>query len=68
MSLTDYCRTLGWSATDLARYAGINEKTARKALAGETVSHRVAQDIAKAISYYYGTRVQVGEIEGLKVG
>ncbi len=67
MTLSDYCKHLGWSAADLARNAAINEKTARKALNGESVSHKVAQDIAKAISYYMGTRVQVGEIEGLNV-
>lgn len=65
MTLKDYLTQLGWTATDLSRYANINVRTARKAVVGETISNKVAQAIARAISEAMGKLIHVGDIEGL---
>ncbi len=67
MTLKEYLAQLGWTATDLSRYANINVRTARKAVVGETVSNKVAQAIARAISDAMGKLIHVGDIEGLKL-
>ncbi len=65
MTLPDYFTYLGWTTVDLARYAGINQATARKAYYGQTVTARVARQIATAISTALGRQVNVGDIIGL---
>ena len=68
MDLREYCRQLGWDAAELSRQAGINPKTARRAMLGEVISSRVAREIAKALSAALGRTINVGDIEGLRVG
>ncbi len=68
MDLREYCKQLGWDATELSRQAGINTKTARRAMLGEVVSSRVAREIAKALSTALGRTINVGDLEGLRVG
>jgi hypothetical protein len=65
MSLNDLCKQLGWNAAELARQAGIDWRTASKALAGENISARAARDIAEALSAALGKRLNVGDIVGL---
>jgi plasmid maintenance system antidote protein VapI len=60
-------KRLGWNASDLARQANINEKTARKAIAQEPVSAATAQKIAVALTYHIQERILPGEIEGLVI-
>ncbi len=67
MTLKDYLTRLGWTATDLSRYANINVRTARKAVTGEIISNRVAQAIARAISEAMGKLIHVGDIEELHI-
>lgn len=67
MTLEHHCRNLGWDAAELARRAGINARTARKALEGEAISARVARDIAAALSAALGRTITVGSIDGLNV-
>jgi hypothetical protein len=68
MDLQGYCKQLGWDAAELSRQAGINPKTARRAMFGEVISSRVAREIAKALSAALGRTINVGDIDGLKVG
>lgn len=68
MTLEQYRRSFGWSVSALARAAGIDNNTARKALAGrEKISPATAQSIAQAISHASGRTVLVTDIEGLNV-
>ncbi len=67
MNLQGYCRRLGWDVAELSRQARINYATARKALNGEAINARPARDIAQALSNALGARINVGDIEGLKV-
>lgn len=65
MTLSEYCEQLGWNAPELSRQAGIDYKTARKALDGEKIGAKQARDIAQALSAAFGKRINVGDIEGL---
>ena len=67
MSLKEYCDQLGWPVAELARQAGIDWRTADKALKGEGISARAARDIAEALSGAIGKQINVGEIQGLKI-
>ena len=67
MTLSQHCRNLGWDAAELARRAGINARTARKALDGDPVTARVARAIAQALTEALGRIVTVGNIDGLNV-
>lgn len=66
-SLAEYMRLLGWNQSKLCQKAGINSRTAKKAMEGEEIMPGVAENIAIAISYALGERVLPGEIEGLKI-
>lgn len=65
MTLEQYCNELGWNASDLSRQAGINWRTARKALDGEVIAAVQARQIAQALSTAYGRTIRVGDIQGL---
>lgn len=66
-TLYEWMEYLGWSQQDLAREAGINPATAGKAVNGESVSPRVAREIAAAISRASGTSVHPGDLKGLVI-
>lgn len=66
-TLNEYCRRLGWNPTELSRQAGIDYKTARKAIDGEAIRPGPARAIANALSQALGQRVNVGDINGLRV-
>ncbi len=70
MNLQEHLDHLGWTVADLSRRANITPATAHRAVRGEQVTARVAQSIAAAISEARGpaARVNVGDIDGLKVG
>lgn len=68
MTLQEYLRYLGWNISTLARQAGINDRTASKAVNGQSISPRAAQAIASALSDALGRTVYVGDIHDLKVG
>lgn len=65
MTLQQYCDYLGWSGLELARQAGINPRTARKALANGPIRHGAAGKIAKALSASMKQEIKPGDIEGL---
>ncbi|MBV8801898.1 MAG: XRE family transcriptional regulator [Gammaproteobacteria bacterium] len=67
MKLEDYLNKLSWSQTDLARNADIAVITATHALEGKTVKRFVATKIASALSEALGRKVEVSEIDGLKI-
>jgi transcriptional regulator with XRE-family HTH domain len=66
-TLAEYMRYLGWSMNDLARNAHINERTAARALHGETIRPRVAQRIAGALSEALDIKIMPGDIQGLEI-
>lgn len=66
MTLQDYVKQLGWNASQLAREAKIDVRTARRALAGEIILSENAQAIAGAISAALGRQILVGDIEELR--
>jgi len=67
MTLEDYTRSLGWSISELARQAGMDFNTAKKALDGDSISARTANKIATALTKAMGQRVLVSDIQGLNV-
>jgi len=68
MTLEEYRRMYGWSVSALAREAGLDNNTARKALAGKAkITPTTAQSIARAISRAAGRTILVTDIEGLNV-
>lgn len=52
---------------EMARQAGINFNTLKRAMDGESVSGRTAKALAEAISRELGTTVHFQDIKGLKV-
>lgn len=66
-TLGEYCSELGWDISELARKAGINWRTAQRALDGDVVNIRSARDIARAISEAKGETINVPDIRGLMI-
>ena len=66
-TLEEYRIECGFSQSELARRAGIDFNTLRRALEGETVSATTARKIARAISQELGREVRYNDISGLKV-
>lgn len=67
MTVSGYCQLLGWNTPTLARQAGIDYKTAQKAMEGKTISSRAATSIAEAFSEATGRKIYAGDIEGLNI-
>jgi transcriptional regulator with XRE-family HTH domain len=67
MTLEEYRRALGWSISELARRAGVDFNTAKKALSGGQISVKSAGSIANALSEAMGKRIFVTDIAGLNV-
>lgn len=67
MTLEDYRRQIGWSRGEMARQAGIDYNTLKRAIDGVSIAPRTAQGLAQAISRALGRTVLVGEINGLNV-
>jgi hypothetical protein len=65
MTLLDYCKYLGWSGLEFSRRAGINPRTARKALAQKPVAGHVATKIAETLSAALEKQIRPGDIDGL---
>ena len=67
MTLKEYREILKWSIPELARRAGLDVQTARRAEDGEPIQGRTAQSIAEALSKGMGRDIQVKDIDGLNV-
>lgn len=67
MTLEDFRKECGWSQSELARQAGIDFNTLKRAINGEGISGRTATAIAEALSRGLGRKVRFQEISGLKV-
>ena len=67
MTLREFREILKWSIPELARRAGLDVQTARRAEDGEPIQGRTAQSIAEAWSRGMGRDIQVKDIDGLNV-
>ncbi len=67
MTLREFREILKWSIPELARRAGLDVQTARRAEDGEPIQGRTAQSIAEALSRGMGRDIQVKDIDGLNV-
>jgi transcriptional regulator with XRE-family HTH domain len=67
MTLEDFRKECGWSQSELARQAGIDFNTLKRAINGESISGRTATAIAEALSKGLGRKVRFQEISGLNV-
>jgi lambda repressor-like predicted transcriptional regulator len=67
MTLEEYRRRIGWSIAELARHAGIDYNTAKKALDSKPITPKTARSIAEALSQELGTPVQIADITSLNV-
>jgi transcriptional regulator with XRE-family HTH domain len=67
MTLREYRESLGWSQAELARRAGLDVQTARRAEEGEQIQGRTAISIAQALSDALGRTINIKDIDGLNV-
>lgn len=67
MTLEQYRIQCLWSQAELARKAGIDVNTARKALTGGSISPNTANKLAAAISRELGQTIKPQDIEGLNI-
>lgn len=67
MTLDDYRIECDWSRKEMARQAGMDYITLNKAITGESISHRTAEKLARAINKKLGSSIQWQQIEGLNV-
>lgn len=67
MTLIEYREQLVWSVSELARKAGVDDQTVRKAENGGRITTRVARQLAAALSEGFGRTIKVQDIEGLDV-
>lgn len=67
MTLEQYRKECGWSLSELARQAGIDYNTARRAESGESISGRTAVALAQALSKGLSRTVHYQNIKGLNV-
>jgi transcriptional regulator with XRE-family HTH domain len=67
MTLREYRESLGWSQAELARRAGLDVQSARRAEDGEQIQGRTANAIAQALSAALGRTIQIRDIDGLNV-
>lgn len=66
-SLVTLCKDLGWTATILAKEAGIAPPTANNALKGLNVKPVSAKKIADALSKAYDAPIRIRDLADLHV-
>lgn len=67
MTLEEYRRECGWSQSELARQAGLDFNTLKRAMNGESITGRTATALAEALSRGTGRKVRWQDIDGLNV-
>jgi transcriptional regulator with XRE-family HTH domain len=67
MTLEEYRIECGWSLNEMARKAGVDFNTLKRALDGERISPNTANKLAKAISKELGQNIRAHQINGLNV-
>jgi len=67
MNLDGYRIECDWSKSEMAREAKLDYVTLNRALTGESITHRSAEKLARAISRRLGRSVAWQQIEGLNV-
>ena len=67
MTIEDYRIQLGWSLAELARRAGIDVSTLRRAMEGQQIYKHTAGAIATALSAGLGYKISYSDLDGLNV-
>ncbi len=67
MTIEDYRIELGWSMAELARRAGIDVSTLRRAIEGQQIYKHTAGAIASALSQGLGRKITYQDLDGLNV-
>lgn len=67
MTLEEYRIQCGWSINEMARKAGMDYTTLKKALTGERISANTANKLARAISKELNITLRANQIEGLNI-
>ncbi len=67
MTVKDYRIALGWSISELARRAGMTQKTLRRVENGQPVYDYTVGAVAKALSEGLGRTITVKDLEGVNI-
>lgn len=65
MTLEEYRQQFAWSVSEMARKAGLDHGTMKRALDGENVSAKTARALANMLSRETGQTVLWNDIQGL---
>lgn len=66
MTIEDYRIQLGWSLAELARRAGIDVNTLKRAINGVPVYKRIVGAIASALSQGLGYTITYKDLDGVQ--
>jgi transcriptional regulator with XRE-family HTH domain len=67
MTIEDYRIRLGWPLAELARRAGIDVNTLRRAMSGQPIFKHTAGAIASALSQGLGYEITYKDLDGINV-
>ncbi len=67
MTVKDHRLALGWSISELARRAGMTNKTLRRIENGDPVYDYSVGAVAKALSEGLGKTITINDLEGVNI-
>lgn len=67
MTVKEYRISLGWSVSELARRAGVTNRTINRIEDGKPVYDYTAGAVAKALSEGLGRTITIRDLEGLSI-
>jgi transcriptional regulator with XRE-family HTH domain len=67
VTVEEYRISLGWSATELARRAGLSAKTVSRIESGEPTYPHTAGAIARALSEGLGKTITIHDLDGVNI-
>ena len=67
MTIEEYRIQLGWSLAELARRAGIDVSTLKRAIDGQQIYKHTAGAIASALSQGLGQKITYQDLDGINV-
>jgi transcriptional regulator with XRE-family HTH domain len=67
MTVKEYRISLGWSVSELARRAGVTNKTVTRVENGEVTYDYTAGAIARALSEGLGRIITIQDLEGVNI-
>jgi transcriptional regulator with XRE-family HTH domain len=67
MTVREYRLSLGWSVSELARRAGITNKTLNRIENGEPVYDYTVGSVARALSEGLGRTITIHDLEGVNI-